>query len=64
MASALLPEEDTMKKLIKRLALSKETVRTIADPDLAFLQGGKPEETILTRCVKDGSCDFRCSFRA
>jgi hypothetical protein len=44
-----------MKKIIKKLALNKETVRSLREADLAIMQGGKPKETVMTRC--DGDCD-------
>ncbi len=43
-----------MKKTIKKLAIHKEIVRSLREHDLAIMQGGKPKETVLTRC--DGDC--------
>lgn len=41
------------KKVTKKLALNKETVRQLDRNELTGIAGGRPPETRLTQCVTD-----------
>ncbi|HEX2224280.1 MAG TPA: hypothetical protein VHN15_08745 [Thermoanaerobaculia bacterium] len=49
-----------MKKNLRKLNLSRETVRTLVDVPSGVVGGAKPQQT-MTNCVHNTSCDYTMS---